>query len=221
VLTRDRQASGGRFGGLVLVLAALGIAALFVLAGNLFGFLSFDTEEIDRSQPPLLTQLSELAEYRAATGSFQVMIDLERDVRYLPDFVAGERDVMIAYGTVDAMVDFSDLDERRVQVSEDRRSVTVRLPPPAVTEPRIDNGRTRVVNRDRGVLNRLGGIFSDNPSPSEKLYVLAEDKLREAALESALRQNAETNTRDMLEAFLRSLGFESVTVAFDPPPAQP
>ena len=84
---RDR---GARTGGLLLVLAAVGLAAIFLLAGNIFGFLDFSEKTIDRSQPPLLNSLTDLSEYRAASANFQVVVDLEKDTKYLPDFIKGQ-----------------------------------------------------------------------------------------------------------------------------------
>jgi hypothetical protein len=103
-------------------------------------------------------------------------------------------------------------------VSPDRKQVTVHLPAPEIANPRVDNERTEVVSRQRGVFTRIGSVFSDQPVNDKKLYVLAEEKLRTAAEASKLKELAEKNTRSMLEAFLRSLGFEQVTIVFDPPP---
>ena len=214
---RRTERAAGRGGGFTLGLAAVGLTALFLLAGKMFGFIDFGSTEIDRSQPPLLVQLSDLAEYRAASSNFELIVDLENDVKFLPDFVAGERSVMVAAGTVDAKVDFSNLTAQNIVVSEDRKSVSIHLPQPVLADPRVDNERTEVVSRQRGVLTRIGGVFSDQPVNDKKLYVLAEEKLRTAAQESQLRDLAQKNTKAMLEALLRSLGFEQITIIFDPP----
>lgn len=214
---RRKEQAAGRGGGFVLGLAAIGLTAVFLLAGKMFGFIDFGSTEIDRSQPPLLVQLSDLAEYRAATSSFELIVDLENDVKFLPDFVAGERSVMVAAGTVDAKVDFSKLTEQNIVVSEDRKGVVIHIPKPVIADPRVDNERTEVVARQRGIFTRIGGVFSDQPVNDQKLYVLAEQKLRVAAQESQLRDLAEKNTKSMLEALLRSLGFEQITIIFDPP----
>jgi hypothetical protein len=214
---RRKERAAGRGGGFMLGLAVVGLTAMLLLAGRIFGFIDFGTTEIDRSQPPLLVQLSDLAEYRAATSNFELVVDLEKDVKFLPDFVAGERSVMVAAGTVDAKVDFSGLTEQNIVVSQDRKFVVIHLPAPELADPRVDNERTQVVARQRGILTRLGGVFSDQPINDQKLYVLAQEKLRAAAEASQLRVLAQKNTQAMLEALLRSLGFEQITIIFDPP----
>ena len=204
----------------VVVIAAGVIIALFVVGAiDLFDFLPnpFKSETVDRSQPALLEQLSDLSEYRAASAELQVLIDVEEDVRFLPSFLAGQRVTFLAGGSVDGAVDFGALDDDAVEIDGDE--VTITLPAAEIVDVDVDPDRSYVVNRDRGVLDRIGGIFSDNPTGEQELYQLAEDKLRAAADQSALRDRAERNTRKMLTALLRSLGFEKVTVVFEEPPA--
>jgi hypothetical protein len=222
VLTQPKVRAA-RGGGIFLVLAAIGIAAVVMVAGNIFGFLDFGfgSKTIDRSQPPLLVQLTDLSEYHASSANFQALVDLEKDTKYLPDFLSGQRALMVAAGTVDATVDFSGLKNENVVVSEDRKSVTITLPAPQLSEVTLDHDRTYVESRDRGLFDRIGGLFSGNPTDDQPLYQAAEDKLHEAAANSELLSLAETNTRSMLESLLKSLGFENVTVVFEQPPAQP
>ena len=205
-----------------LAVGALVVFGVLFAAGQLDllpGFSNpFETETVDRTNPALLKSLNDLSEYHAAEGHFQVIVDTEKDTRFVPSFIRGERTVYVAGGTVDAVVDFSQLDERSIQVSPDRTAVTVMLPAPTLAEPAVDPGQSRVVSRDRGVLDRIGSAFSDNPTSERPLVLAAQQKMREAADESDLRRRAEDNTRRMLEGMLRALGYTSVTVTFAPPP---
>jgi hypothetical protein len=204
----------------VVVIAARDIDSLYVVGAiDLFDFLPnpFKSETVDRSQPALLERLSDLSEYRAASAELQVLIDVEDDVRFVPSFLAGQRVTFLAGGSVDGAVDFGSLGDDAVEIDGDE--VTITLPAAEIVDVDVDPDRSYVVNRDRGVLDRIGGIFSDNPTGEQELYQLAEDKLRTAADQSALRERAERNTRKMLTALLRSLGFEKVTVVFEEPPA--
>lgn len=204
----------------VVVIAASVIVGLFIVGTiDLFDFLPnpFERSEIDRSQPALLERLSDIAEYRAASAELQVIIDVEDDVRFLPSLVAGERVTFLAGGTVDAAIDFADLGEDAVEV--DGGNVTVTLPAATIVDVDVEPDRSYVVNRERGLLDRLGGLFTDNPTGEQDLYLLAEEKLLAAAGESALLERAERNTARMLETLLTSLGFERVRVVFEEPPA--
>ena len=205
-------------------LLAIVVVVLIVGLGRVSGLLPslgnpFSTQSVDRSQPALLEAIKDLSEYRAATGQFQVVLDVEEDTPFVPSFVKGERTVFLAGGTVDASVDFTRIASGEIQVSDDRESVTIRLPPARLSPPRIDPERSYVVSRNRGLLDRAASVFADNPTGERELYLLAEDKLATAARESDLVERAEGNTRAMLESMLGSLGFDEVEVVFEGNPA--
>lgn len=182
----------------------------------------FKTETVDRSGPVLLKSLENLSEYRAASANLQVIVDVEQDTGLIPSFIKGERTLFVAAGSVDAAVDFGALGKTpgAVKVSDDRRAVTITLPPARLTEPRLDSERSRVYDRDRGALDRIEDVFSDDGgADQQELYVLAEQKLAEAArADPAILATAERNTKSMLEGMLRALGFERITVRFESPP---
>jgi hypothetical protein len=202
----------------LLLVAA--IVALVVAAPALIPALNpFKENTVDRSGPVLLKSLENLSEYRAASANLQVVVDVEQDTRLVPSFIKGERTLFVAAGNVDAAVDFAGLGRSpgAVRVSDDRKEVAITLPPARLTEPRLDQARSRVFDRDRGALDRIGEAFSDDGgADQQQLYVLAERKLAEAAAsDPQLQQTAERNTRAMLEGMMRGLGFEQVTIRFD------
>src|SRR5215210_3098208 len=199
---------------ILAALAILAVVAVVLLAGPLN---PFGTDTKDRSQPVLLKSLENLSDYHAATANMQVVVDVEEDARLLPSFIKGERTLFVAAGTVDAAVDFRGLsrDPDAVKVSSDRRSVKLTLPAPKLLEPRLDPDRTRVYDRDRGVLDRVEDALSDRPGDEQPLYQLADEKLAAAAAaDPKLLQTAERNTRAMLEGLLRGLGFERISIEF-------
>jgi hypothetical protein len=173
---------------------------------------------VDRSSPALLKELTNLSKYSAAQGHFTQTLDVEEDVAILPSFIAGERTTFLADGTVDATIDFSGLSSAAVQPHGDG-SVTVVLPKPRLDEAEIDPERSRVVGRERGLLDRVGGVFSDNPTSEQRFYVLARDKIGKAARHSDLVARAERNTTRMLQGFLGKLGYDEVDVVFETPAA--
>jgi hypothetical protein len=218
-LSSERSPRPSRGGVLVLGLIAVIAVALVVLVGAVDSLNPFREETKDRSGPALLKSLEDLSEYRAASANLQIVVDVEQDNELLPSFLRGERTLFVAAGTVDAAVDFSGLAEGAVDVSDDRRAVTVTLPPATLTEARLDPSRSRVYDRDRGLFNRVEDLFADNPADEQPLYELATRKLADAAkADPELRERAQENTQRMLEGMLRGLGFERVTVKFAPGP---
>jgi hypothetical protein len=204
----------------LVVVAAAVVLGIVLLSAAVPGFPDlnpFGTETKDRSQPVVLRSLERLTEYRAASANLEVIVDVEED-GILPGFLQGEKTLLVAAGRVDASVDFRNLGRRGLQVSEDRRSVTITLPAAKLEEARVDLDRSRVFDRDRGLLDRIGSIFEDNPSNERELLLLAERKLAAAAAsDRGVLQAAERNTRAMLESLMRGLGFERVTVRFERP----
>jgi hypothetical protein len=209
-----------------LAAAALLVVVLALAVSSLSGLRlwpsfpnPFAARQVDRSQPVLLQAIEDLEVYKAATGNFQVVVDLEEGSRGIPLIVKGQRTLFVAGGSVDAEVDFSGLDEGAIKVSgEDRRKVEITLPRARLTQARVDPDQSRVFSRERGLLDRLGSVLSDNPTSERELYQLAEDKMEAAAAQSDLVGRAEQNTRAMLESMLRSLGYRDVTVTFRDPP---
>ncbi len=172
---------------------------------------------VDHSPAPLLLAMRDIAQYHAATGTFQVLVDVERDTPYMPSAISGERTTLFATGTVDARVDFTNLGEGSVTVSPDRRSATIALPAPTLAPAAIDQAQSRIVGRERGLAQRIGDAVEDNPHDDAELYRLAAVKLDTAAAQSDLTARAADNTRGMLTGLARSLGYETVTVTFAPP----
>ncbi|MEU6405032.1 DUF4230 domain-containing protein [Streptomyces sp. NPDC046985] len=197
---------------LVLVLALLfaGIG-LAVLPGikDLFG-----TESHDRSGPTLLKSIQDMSRYEAASGNFQVVVDLERDAKYLPDAIRGTRTLYVGAGTVDAYVDLGKVGDHDVTVNSDRTSATLRLPHAQLGKPALDADHSYAVAKQRGLLDRLGDLFSSNPDSEHAVQQLAVRHIGDAAKSSGLTARAEKNTTDMLQGLLKSLGFKDVRVTY-------
>ncbi len=195
---------------LVLVVFFAGIR-LSVLPGlkDLFG-----TETHDRSGPALLESIQDISRYDAASGNFQIVVDLEKDTKYLPDAIRGSRTLYVGAGTVDAYVDLGKVGKKDVTVNADRTSATLRLPHAQLGKAALDADRSYAVSKQRGFLDRLGDLFSDNPNSEQAVQKLAVRHINEAAKDSELTKRAETNTTTMLKGLLGSLGFTKVEVSY-------
>jgi hypothetical protein len=176
----------------------------------------FAETTVDRSGPAVLKSIQDLHEYHAATGNFQQIVDLHHDTG-LPDKLLGDRTLFVAVGSVDAVVDFAQLGRGAVEVSDDRRSATITIPRPTLSDPEIDVGRSYIYDRDQGLFNEIGSLFADDENSQREVYILAQQKMRAAAENGAgLIPRAEDNTRKMLQTLLRAVGFRSVVVNFEP-----
>jgi hypothetical protein len=203
-------------------LIALGLVIVSLVAG--FNWVrdlvpSFDnpfsSETIERTSPPVLQSIQDLGEFRAAAGNYQVIVDVEKDTK-LPSELLGERTLFVAKGSVDAGVDLRAVGAEDVQLSADRRAATITLPHAVLYPAELDLAESYVYERDRGLFNAIGDVFSDGGGSERELYLVAERKLTQAAGgTSGLRARAEENTRVTLISLLGSLGFTRVTVRFE------
>ncbi|MGW2611756.1 DUF4230 domain-containing protein [Streptomyces mirabilis] len=193
---------------LVVLFAGLRLAVLPGLR-DLFG-----TQTHDRSGPALLKSIQDMSRYNAASGNFQVVVDLEKDAKYLPDAIRGTRTLYVGAGTVEAYVDLGSLAKKDVTVDADRTTATLRLPHAFLGKPALDPNRSYAVSKQRGLLDRLGDFFSDNPDSEQAVQKLAVKHIGDAAKDSELTKRAEENTTGMLDGLLRSLGFKEVSVSY-------
>jgi hypothetical protein len=208
-----------RGGPLRLAFAALAVLLvgllLVIAAGRVFDLSPFGSRDRDRSGPVVLTAVRDLADYHAASGSYQVVIDLQEDNNILPDILKGKRTLFLAIGSVDAVINFGKLGDRAVDVSADRKTVTLSLPHATLGRPVIDTKESRVLDRNLGVIDRVGNLFGNGVDAQEQqVYALAEQKLGAAAAQTRLVDRAETNTRKTLQQLLKALGFSTVVVNF-------
>lgn len=179
------------------------------------------TQTVDRSPDALMLSVRDIADYHAATGTYQVLVDVEHQTAHVPALLSSERSTLFATGTVDARVDFSKLGPGTVTVSPDGRQATMHLPAPTLAPAVLDPAQTRVVGRQRGLVQRVEDAIGDEPQDDSELYAIASQKLNAAAAKSDLTTRAATNTRSMLTGFTKSLGYDSVAVTFDPPAPAP
>ena len=200
-----------KFTGAVALIAGLVVAGIvgFQLLDS-----PFSTVSKDHSPPPVLLELRDLADFHAAQAQFEVTLDLEKDVQWVPSAIAGERVQFVGVGTVDAVVDFKNLGAGGVKISDDAKAVVVTLPGAYAMDPVLDHDLSHVMNRDRGLLNRIGGMFNDNPTSEATLYDAAMNKMADAATQTDLINRAQEHTTVVLTGMLRAMGFEQIDIVF-------
>jgi hypothetical protein len=187
---------------------ALGVAAALVITAvlQIIGLIPrFGTSTVDRSQPAVLQAVRDLSQYHAAAGDYQVVVDVEKDVAWVPASIAGERTLFVAAGSVDAYIDFGHID-KNMTVSEENKTVEIRLPTPQLAKPNLDNSRSYIYSQERGLLDQLSSLVE--PPQQQQFYVTAEHKIAEAAFKSGLPDRARSNTRAMLTGMFNALGFQ-------------
>ncbi len=203
----------GSLAGIVGAIAAVLVLIVVLSAVHLLPQLRnpFAQTTTVRSEPVILKSITQLSRYEAASGSFEVVVDISKKTSLLPSFLAGSETLFVGEGTDIAYVDFSQLKGQAIKMNADRTSVTVTLPK-ADLEPAVLNpSQSYVFAEQQGLFNRVGNFFSGNPNSQQQVYILAQQKIQTAARQSPLLNEAQKNTQNMLDGMLTSLGFSHVT----------
>lgn len=198
----------------IVVVLVIGIA-LVGSAIHLFPQLRnpFAEDTKETSGPVLLQSVQQLSRYEAASGTFQVVVDISTS-SILPSFLQGSDTMFIGVGNDNAYVDFGKLKGNDVQVSDDRRTATITLGHAQLEPATLDVHQSYVYAQQQGLFTRINDFFSGNPNSQQAAYVLAQKQIQGAAAKSELIADAERNTRTMLTSLLQSLGFTKITVNY-------
>ena len=210
-----------RIGGIVTAIVAVIVLIVVLSAVHLLPQLRnpFAETTTVRSQPVILKSITNLSRYEAASGSFEVVVDLTKRSSIIPSFLEGSETLFIGQGTDIAFVDFATLKNQAIHVNADRTSVTVTLPKPQLEPAVLNVNQSYVYAQQQGLFNRIGNFFSGNPNSQQQVYQIAQQKIQTAARQSPLLTEAQKNTEGMLTGMLTSLGFQHVTVTFGAPAA--
>ena len=181
---------------------------LFVAQGRVLGglsqFLLGPKTEVDVSTPAVVDRIRQLSRLETVDFSLDKIVVGQRQSPYLPDFLVGEKMLLIAHGEVTAGGDLSRLNPADVSVHEG--NVHVKLPPAEVLSTRLDNAKTKIYSRTNGLL------VSADPNLETQVRQAAEEQIAKAALEDGILDKARQNARSSVTSLLQGLGFKSVSV---------
>jgi hypothetical protein len=186
------RTGGGFLRGLFFLTATMAVVVAIVLGMTAIGILPhlrnpFGSRTTDRSQPALLKSIQDMSRFVAAQGNFQVIVDVQNDKKYIPDFLVNDRTLFVAAGSVETYVDFAAIGQGAITESADHRTVTIKLPAPQLNKPSLDHDKSYVFAQQKGVLNHLGDVFASDPNRLQQLYQLGEQKITDAARDSGLQ----------------------------------
>jgi hypothetical protein len=160
------------------------------------------TLSIDVSQPTVVDRIQKLQRLETVVYTMDKIVTGAKENRIFPDFLAGDRLLMLVHGEVVAGIDFSNLKPGDVRV--DGRTVRLHLPAPEVFRTRLDSEKTRVYSRQTGLL-----VPSD-PNLETQVRQEAERQLQAAALADGILPTAQKNAAATITSLLQGLGFEKI-----------
>lgn len=167
-----------------------------------FGGLVGRSTRVDVSQPTVVNKIQQLQRLETVVYTMDKVVTGEKENAVLPNFLAGDRLLMLVHGEVVAGVDFSGLKSGDVTVHG--REVRLHLPYAQVFSTRLDNARTRVYSRQTGLLVPV------DPNLESRVRKEAEQQLLQAAVVDGILKTAQQNAQTTLTSLLQGLGFSTV-----------
>jgi hypothetical protein len=160
------------------------------------------TLTIDVSQPTVVDRIQRLQRLETVIYTMDKVVTGAKENPVLPDFLAGDRLLMLVHGEVVAGIDFSDLKPGDVRV--DGKKIHLHLPAPQIFRTRLDSAKTRVYSRQTGLL------VPTDPNLETQVRQQAEQQLQEAAMADGILRTAQQNAVSTIRSLLQGLGFESI-----------
>jgi uncharacterized protein DUF4230 len=157
---------------------------------------------IDVSQPTVVDRIQRLQRLETVLYTMDKVVTGAKENPFFPDFLAGDRLLMLVHGEVVAGIDFTDLKLGDVRVIG--KQIQLHLPPPQVFRTRIDSAKTRVYSRQTGLL------VPTDPNLETQVRQEAERQLQEAAMADGILRTAQQNAASTIRSLLQGLGFEKI-----------
>jgi|HubBroStandDraft_4_1064222.scaffolds.fasta_scaffold05538_5 hypothetical protein len=196
--------------GIFFGVLAVGVAGWTMLAhtsgraalSRMWSAVTGRTLTIDVSQPTVVDRIQRLQRLETVVYTMDKIVTGAKENSILPDFLAGDRLLMMVHGEVVAGIDFSSLKPGDVKVNG--KEIRLHLPAAEVFSTRIDSEKTRVYSRQTGLL------VATDPNLETQVRQEAERQLYGAALADGILRTAQANATLTISSLLQGLGFEKV-----------
>jgi Protein of unknown function (DUF4230) len=154
------------------------------------------------SQPTVVNRIQKLQRLETVIYTMDKIVTGERENPFLPNFLAGDRILLLVHGEVVAGIDFGNL--KSGDVSIQGKNIRLRLPQPQLFSTRLDSDKTRVYSRQTGLLVPV------DPNLESRVRQEAEHQLQQSALQDGILRTAQQNARSTITSMLTGLGFEKI-----------
>jgi Protein of unknown function (DUF4230) len=157
---------------------------------------------INLSQPTVVSRIQRLERLETVTYTMDKVVEGDRSSDVLPDFLVGDKLLLLVHGQAIAGVDLSQLKPSDVVING--KSITVHLPPAQIFVTALDDTKTRVYSRS------TGWFVQADPNLESEVRAKAEQELRNSALAAGILNTAQQNADATLTKLLLSFGFDQV-----------
>jgi hypothetical protein len=173
-----------------------------VLLSHVWSAFTGGSLSIDGSRPSVVDRIQRLQRLETVVYTMDKVVTGAKENPIFPDFLAGDRLLLMVHGEVVAGIDFSNLKLGDVKV--DGKRVRLHLPAAQVFRTRIDSAMTRVYSRQTGFL------VPTDPNLESQVRQEGERQLQEGALADGILRTAQQNAIATISSLLQGLGFDSI-----------
>ena len=168
-----------------------------------FGLVTTPTVTIDTSRPVIIEQIRALSKLETVHYEMQKVIS-GSSTGPLPDFLTGDKILLVAQGEVVAGIDLGKLESGDITV--EGNIVTVRLPDAEVLYSKLDNDETYVYERETNIFRKL----APDPNLETQVRQAAEKEILQSAIEDGILTKAQTNAEQVIRTLITGLGYEEI-----------
>jgi Protein of unknown function (DUF4230) len=191
--------------GTTLILALL-LVIVSVAAGAALAYLIWNPTEPD--EPAVVQGIHPLNDLATVKYTTQVLVTEEENPEifrgvHLPEWLTGEKLLLVAVGEVDAEVDLGQLGPEDVRVIGD--TIYINLPEARILDSSLVEDKTRLYDRDRGLFRIRG-----NDEQIEEARRDAEDRIVEAARDNDILDKGQDNAETSISSLVTSLGYNEI-----------
>lgn len=182
-----------------ILIGVLGLLLLFLFWNTFFLPLN-----INVNQSSIIKEIKALKRLETASFTIEKIIDAGSNGNVLQEFLYGDKVLLIAHGQVVAGFDFESMEQKDIVIQGGK--ITITLPQPTILYSRLDNEKTKVYDRTRGLL------APKNSDLEARARQAAEISIREAACQTDILLVARNNGEKQLKFLLKSLHFSEVII---------
>lgn len=168
---------------------------------------ALEPEPYEEIGPTVVRSIRDLSNLTTVELVEYTIVEKGTDQGFLA-WARGDSLELFAVARIGAGVDLGDVTVRSFDLSEDG-VVDLVVPRASIQYVAVDNQATRILDRDTGVFT--GG----DPRLESDARRLADETLRQAALDEGILGMAEDNAREVITNFLLSLGYRDVILEFE------
>lgn len=163
---------------------------------DLGALMASPTPTIGVNTAAVVQRVQQLRKLETTSYTVEKVIEAGIQGNTFENILFGDRLLLIAHGTVVAGIDLSKLNEEDVVLAPDERTLTIRLPPVEIFSVNLDNNKTRVYDRQQGLLAPTNKDLETQARQS------AEQQILEAACEGEIMYQAHRDSQEIMRQLL-------------------